>query len=158
MCIAALGPILSFAGSIVGAMGQIQAANAQAAQAEFQQKQSNLIAEDTLRRGAQEEEGSRRETAALKGRQEAVMAAGNIDLGSGSPLKILGDTAALGELDAQVIRSNAARDATVQKQQGQLYGMQAKSARQAGMIGAFGTILGGAGTLAEKWYKPVALA
>ena len=32
--------------------------------------------------------------------------------------------------------------------------MEAKSAKTAGMIGAFSTILGGVGTLADKWYKP----
>lgn len=158
MCIGfdpiSLGAIASALGTGIGVVGQVQASNAEADAAIYQQKQSAIMAEDALKRGVQEEEAQRRKTAALAGRQQAVLAASNVDIGSGSPLDILADTAVLGELDAQTIKGNAAREAAGYQQQGDLAGMRAKSAKSAGMVGAFGTALSGVGTLADKWYKP----
>lgn len=149
-----LGMIASLAGTGISAYGQIQQGNAEAAAAQYEQKQDAILAEDALKRGAQEEQGQRRKTAALEGRQRAVMAASNVDIGSGSPLNVLADTATLGELDAQVIKGNAQREAVGYQTSGNMAGMRANSAKQAGMIGAFSTALSGVGTLADKWYKP----
>ena len=149
----AIGSIASIAGTVVGVAGTMQQANAQAAAATFQQKQEKLLAEDALARGAQQEQAQRRKTAALMGRQRAIMAASNLDLGSGSPLAILGDTAALGELDAQVIRDNARRQEQYHNTNAQLAGMEATNAKRAGMWASFGTALGGATQLADRWYK-----
>lgn len=160
MCIqfAAMLPMLGTAASIGGTamsvMGQINASRAEAASNNFQAAQSKILAEDALKRGAADEQAQRRKTAALASRQEAVMAASNLDIGSGSPLSILGDTAMMGELDAQVVRGNAAREAQQHNTQGKMFTMSAKNAKSAGMVQAFGTALGGVGTLAEKWYQP----
>lgn len=157
MCIAALGglgPIISAIGTGVSAIGTIAGAQAQAAAATYRKKQEAMLSEDALKRGAQEEEAQRRKQAALAGRQKAILAASNVDLGSGSPLAILGDTAQLGELDAQTIKDNAKREANYHTGNSQLAGMEAKSASTAGVIGAFSTVLGGASSLADKWYKP----
>lgn len=156
MCFAApgIGAIFSALGSVVGAVGTIASAQAQAAAAKYQAKQQRMMAEDALKRGAVEEQGKRRQTAALEARQKAVMAGSNLDIGSGSPLAILGDTAQLGELDALTIRGNAQREATFGRNQAKLYDMEASSARTAGWIGAGTSILSGIGTVAEKWYKP----
>lgn len=113
-----------------------------------------MLAEDALKRGHQEEEAQRRKTAALMGRQRAMMAASNLDLGSGSPLAILGDTALLGELDAETIKGNAKRQATQLRNSATMSDFEGKNAKAAGYIGAFSTVLGGVGGLADKWYKP----
>lgn len=152
--IGALGSIVSLVGTGVAAYGQYQAGQAQAAAAKYTQKQQNMLAEDALRRGAAAEEAQRRKAAALASRQKAVMAAGNVDLGSGSPLDIIGDTAMLGELDAQTIKNNAQRESTYHRANADLAGLEASSAKSAGTIGAFGTVLSGIGGLADKWYKP----
>jgi hypothetical protein len=160
MCFAAagaagiIGSLVSLVGVGVSAYGQKQAADAQAAAATYKQKQENMLAEDALRRGAAAEEAHRRKAAALASRQKAVMAAGNVDLGSGSPLTIIGDTAMLGELDAQTIKSNASRESRFHTVNADLAGMEASSARSAGGIAAFSTVLSGIGGLADKWYKP----
>lgn len=163
MCIAALGgaagaigAIASIAGTVVSVMGQMQAAESQAKMSEYQAKQSRIVAEDALKRGVAEEQAQRRKTAALESRQRAVLAASNVDIGSGSPLQILSDTAMLGELDAQTIRNNSEREAAQHRAQAGLYDMQAGAARQAGMINAFGTALGGISSLADRWYRPMA--
>ena len=149
-----IGAIASLVGTGVSAIGQMQAGKAEAAAAEYEQKQNTILAEDALKRGEQEEEAQRRRTSALQSRQQAVLAASNVDLGSGSPLAILSDTAMLGELDAQVIKGNAERESASYRAGADMAGMRAKSARQAGAIGAFSTALGGIGTLADRWYKP----
>lgn len=149
-----IGAITSLIGTGFSVVGQMQAGKAEAAAAEYQQKQNTILAEDALKRGDQEEEAQRRRTSALQGRQQAVMAASNVDLGSGSPLAILSDTAMLGELDAQVIKGNAERESASYRAGADMAGMRAKSAKQAASIGAFSTALGGIGTLADRWYKP----
>jgi len=157
MCIGfdpiSLGAIASVIGTGVGVAGQIQQGKAEAAAAEYTQKQNVILAEDALERGSQEKDAQRRKTAALMGRQQAVLAASNVDIGSGSPLAIMADTATLGELDASIIQNNADREAAGFRANADMAGMRAKSARSAATIGAFGTAISGVGTLADKWYK-----
>jgi len=157
MCIGfdpvSLGAITSLIGTGVGVYGQVQQGRAEAQAAEYTQKQNVILSEDAMRRGEQEKEATRRKTAALEGRQRAVLAASNVDIGSGSPLAIMSDTATLGELDAQIIQGNAEREAAGYQANADMAGMRAKSAKSAASIGAFGTALSGIGTLADKWYK-----
>lgn len=124
MCVAALGgvagligSVASAAGTVVGVIGQMNASRAEAAASTYQANQSRIMAEDALKRGAAEEQAQRRKTAALEGRQRAVLAASNVDLTSGSPLAVLTDTAMLGELDAQTIKNNAEREASQHRAQ-----------------------------------------
>jgi len=133
-------------------MGQMAQANAQAKAAEYKAKQDRMLAEDSIKRGAQAEESHRQRTKALIGRQKAVQAAGNLDLSSGSPLTVMADTAMLGEFDAQKIRDNAQREKQHHNTQAELGFMEADNARSAGAWGAFSTILGGVGSVAQKWY------
>ncbi len=79
-------------------------------------------------------------------------------MGSGSALDILGDTAALGELDALTIRSNAERESYEQrvvasnlKANAGMKRMGADNAIIAGKIGARTSLLTGAGSVASKW-------
>ncbi len=163
MCVAGLpaiagvvSAVTSVAGTALSVIGQRNAAAAESAAATYQAKQSRILAEDALKRGAAEEQAVRRRTSALEGRQRAVMAASNLDLGSGSPLDILTDTAVLGELDAQTTRGNAQREATQLRSQANLFDMKASAATSAGNIGAIGTAIGGISSLADRWYKPLA--
>lgn len=148
-----IGTVATIAGTVTGMQAQRQAAQAETASAEYQAKQARIMAEDTLKRGAADEQAKRRQTAALEGRQRAVMAASNLDLSSGSPLAVLTDTAILGELDADTVKNNAQREATQQRAQAGIYDMKAKAADQAGKIGVISTALGGVSTLADKWYR-----
>lgn len=170
MCIAALPAIAmvaSLAGTAMSAVGQMQAGKAQSAAAKHEQLVANnnaiianRMADDARKRGDVEEEDHRRKTAALQARQVTVMAANNLDVTSGSPLDVLGDTATLGELDALTIRANARREALGHQAQamnfeaqGQAAGLKASAAKTAGTIGALGTIAGGIGTVAGQWYN-----
>lgn len=160
MCFAALATLpaisslVGLAGTAVSAVGQIQQGQAAQKAADFRAKNNQMLAEDALKRGAEEEEAQRRKNNALLGRQKAVMAAGNVDIGSGSPLNILGDTAMLGELDAMRIRENAKREEQALLADAQVAKMEGDSASNAATMGAFGTILGGTkDLLSSSWYK-----
>jgi hypothetical protein len=164
MCVAVPAGILaaaSLASTVVGVVGAgvSMAASAAASQAkirtlEYQQKQDQILAQDALKRGAAEAAAKRREVQALEGRQRAVMAAAGLDLGSGSPLTILADTAQFGELDVQTIKSNADREARHHTENARLAGMGMEDARTEGFFGVLSAGVQGASLVADKWYRP----
>lgn len=88
----------------------------QTAQARNAATVSEYNAQDAERRGAVEEERLRRKTSLLLGTLQARFAAQGSDL-LGSPLDLLGDTAAIGEQDALATRYQAAREAWNQRNQ-----------------------------------------
>jgi hypothetical protein len=164
---------LTIGSTLLGAVGQVVAAEGQARQMEAQAKAadynaqvvemnatlSDRRAKDALERGAKEEQRKRLEVQRILGSQQAAMAANGVDITFGSPLDTLTDTAMLGEIDALTIRTNANResydrrvDAVNQRAGATLDRMEAQSAREgagytrtAGYLGAFGTVLTGAG-------------
>lgn len=145
------------AGGLVGGVGQLYAASAEASAAQYSAKVNQQNAEfaerrarDALERGREEERRVREEGNQLKGQQVAGMAAAGIDLGFGSPLDILIDTMTGVELDAARVKRNADLEYDDYMRQGWSYkanaGMdkaRAKSAKASGLIGAAGTVLGG---------------
>lgn len=157
---------LTIGSTIMGAAGSIQQGNAAAAAADYNAKVSEMNAElserrakDALDRGANEEQKKRQEVQQILGRQQAAFAANGVDLSFGSPLDTITDTAVLGELDALTIRQNANReaydyrvDAVNQRSGATLQRMQGQSAKTAGYLDAFGTVLGG-GAKAFQTYK-----
>ena len=166
MCTPMIGMLFSLAGAASQAQGQRHAAKAKADEYEYQAKVDDnntkvalWKAQDAKARGQKEEAALRVKVAALKGRQRSALAASGVEVGSGSALDILGDTAALGELDALTIRSNSEREAYEHKVTASnltanagMKRMGAKNAIIAGKIGARTSLLSGAGSVASKWY------
>ena len=171
MCEPSTMAALSIASTVIGtgvsAFGQMQAGKAQAAQLNYQAAvgRNNAVlaqraADDARLRG---EEAARREaskTRQLAGRQRAVLAANGQLVDPGSALDITTDTMEIGKLDELTIRSNAEREALGYEAQGMnfqagsnLNSMGASNAQAAGVAGAFGTVLTGAGNVASKWYN-----
>lgn len=70
----------------------------------------DLKAADALKRGGIAEDIQRNKTAQTMGFQRAVMGSSGVQVDSGSFGKVLEQTAATGELDAQTIRSNSLRE------------------------------------------------
>lgn len=154
-----IGIALTLGATLLGAVGQVQAGQAQAAASEYNAKIGEMNAKladrrarDALERGKVEEQQKRREISQLQGRQKAAMAANGVDLTFGSPLDTIVDTAVLGELDALTVRRNAAREAYDYEVEGvnrragaRLDRMNAKSATTGSYLAAAGTVLGGAG-------------
>lgn len=92
------------------------------------------------------------------GRQVAALAGQGADL-TGSPTDILGDTAAAGEMDALTTRSNTAREAWGYRTKGVEFGNEIglANSRQGSsgpsLPGVGESLIGGAGSVADKWYR-----
>ena len=159
---------LTLAATAIGAVGQVQQAQATAASnkynAQVQEMNATLAdrrAKDAIERGADEEQKKRQQIAAIQGQQRAGMAANGVDLTFGSPLDTIVDTAVLGELDALTIRSNAYRESYDYQVQGvnaragaTMSNMTADAAQTAGWLNAAGTVLGGAGKAYGQYKTP----
>lgn len=157
---------LSAVATGMSAYGQVQAGKAAKANAEYQAgiARNNAIAakyqaDDIRKRGDEAADVHRQKVQQMLGRQRAVMSANGGDIGSGSNLDILGDTAASGELDALTIRNNAEREAWGVEVQGSNFSAQAgllqaqgAQAQAAGNWGAGTSLLAGAGSFASSWY------
>jgi hypothetical protein len=165
--IATLSLVAGVIGSGVSALGAIQQGQAQSQAAKYQAAVdrnntilANRAAADAVERGKEAEATQRRKNTVLLARQRAAVASSGIELGTGSPLDILGDTAQFGELDAQTIRSNAERERLGDEAKASnftasagLNDMKASSASTAGMLGGVSALAGGAQTVAANWYK-----
>lgn len=151
----------------VSAIGAAQQASATAAADRYQaqvalnnQKIAGQYAAQATADGENQVAAKQQQTAQMIGSERAAMAANGVELDNGSALRIQGDTAKLGEVDALTIRNNAARAAYGYELQGVSYGQQAaldesaaSNAVSAGSLNAFSSIVGGASSLADKWSK-----
>ena len=115
---AIVGMVASAASTGMSVLGAIQQGQAAQAQANYQAKvQENnataarMQAADAIERGKLEENNQRKQVARMLGAQRAGIAGSGFELGDETSQDILGDTAAMGELDARMIRTNAAREA-----------------------------------------------
>jgi hypothetical protein len=150
---------IALASALVGAAGSVQQGKAANASAKYNAKVADMNARiserrayDSIERGKTEEQAKRREVAQFKGRQEAAMSANGVDVGFGSPLDTLVDTATMGELDALTVRSNAAREAyghqveaSNKTADANLSRMNGKAAKTGSYFQAAGTLLSGVG-------------
>jgi hypothetical protein len=146
-------------GGAVGAIGSIMQGNAQSAsyayQAQIAQMNANIAMQnatvDTNVGGA---EGVQKglQIAQQIGQTKATQGASGLDLNSGSGAAVRASEAQLGRFDQGMVQFNAARRAYGSQIQGiqdtaqaNLDNAAASTAKTAGIIGAFSSILGGAG-------------
>lgn len=168
MCeIATLSAIAGIVGTGVSALGAVQQGKATSDAAKYQATVdrnnailANRAAADATERGKEAEAAQRRKTTATLARQRAAIASSGVELGIGSPLDVIGDTAQFGELDAQTTRDNAERERMASEAQASnfrssaaLNDNKAKSATTAGLLGGVSALASGAGTVASNWYK-----
>jgi len=155
-----IGTVMQYQGQKAQAQAQQQQYDYQAQVNENNKQIAEWQAQDATDRGAIKEKQHRIKISQLKGRQRSVIAASGVEVDSGSALDILGDTAELGELDALTIRSNAEREAydykvaaMNQSAQAGINRISGQNAASAGRYGAMTSLLSGAGSVADKWYK-----
>lgn len=162
-----LSTIASGAGAVMGAVGALDSAEANASASMYQAgvaRNNQTIADQNaayaLQAGRVAEQNQRQRTKQTVGMQRAQMAANGIDIGSGSAANLQADTAAVGELDALTVRNNALRQAINYRQQGADFGAnagflddRAGYARDAGTLGAINSIVGGAASVSDKWLR-----
>ncbi|AOS80265.1 hypothetical protein Q5W_15450 [Hydrogenophaga sp. PBC] len=156
---------LAIAGLAISGYGAYQGAQSQKAQATYNAqvadnnaKTSEYAAQDAIRRGDEEAAAIRRNADMLKGSQRASMAARGLDLAEGTAAELQDQTDFFSFADQATARNNAQREAWAIRNQGANYrseaGMQRATARGINPTLAAGTsLLGGAGQVADRWYK-----
>jgi hypothetical protein len=132
----------------------------QAALYENQRIVAERQAQDTLRQGEIEERRLGDKLSAIKGRQRSVLAAQGTTLDEGSPLDLIGDTAAQGAFDTLMLRNDFARKAYAQQLQADDLSAKADYTRYLGSQAYWGaqgqaaqTALGGVSKAASMWPK-----
>lgn len=151
----------------MSAYGMYAQGQAQEEEASYQKKimdrnaqVAEMNAQDAERRGKIEEKQLRLKTAATIGQARSDLSGSGVIVDSGSPLDVQSDVAGWGEYDVQTQRWNTAKEvwgirnqAANYSAQGQLYALKGSNAASAGAWGAGSSLLSGAGTVADKWYK-----
>lgn len=157
--VAAARTASNFSAERSAAKGAQAAGDAQASLLETNATLADNQATDALQRGHEASSNVFRQTRLLGGAQRSAFAAQGVDLGAGGSVNdvIEGDQA-LGALDRLTIENNAAREAWGFRTQAASSRSQAGYARAAGSNAAqgyrrqsAGTLLGGAGELADIW-------
>ena len=110
-----------------------EAANSQADLQDWNASIARLQAMDARERGKEAEERFRQGVKMTIGAQRAGFAAQNVDVGFGSAVDVVADSAYLGELDALQIRTNAAREAWGFEVAAEDYTKRAKITRKEGV-------------------------
>lgn len=143
-------PALALIGTGVNYLGTRKAGKDAQRQGEAEAALREQQADDVIQQGTIEQAVYRRQLAKLMGRQRNEIGARNVEL-SGSALRLLEDSAQIGEEDVTTIRNNAAREAW-----GLRYG--AGQARESGNAlrknanaNAFGSLLTGAANAYGIW-------
>lgn len=163
--------VISLAGSalsgVMGFMGAQQSAAAQAASANYQAavaRNNQIIAAQnaqqaaaTGRARAQQQDLANRQQ---QGQILAAEGASGVDIGSDTYRNVRSSAAQVGRLSTQNIMQQAQQQAygynvqaVSEGAQAQLDTMQAQYAKQAGTIGGFSSLIGGATSFADKWSR-----
>jgi hypothetical protein len=154
---AALGAPAALAlGSMAGASVMSAAATYQQGQVQKQIAQNNAVmseyaAQDAQRRGEEDAMAIQRRASQLSGTQRAVMAGRGLDLETGTAADILDQTDFFAQQDVNTARYNAARDAWSYRARGQQGLYEGRAAARNASMQAAGTLLGTAGSVADKW-------
>lgn len=164
--IAAIASVaLSAVGAVAGAAGAAQQGAASADAARYQAQVANnnaLIAEQNAQRasrvGAEKATREGLKSRAMVGAAIAGSAAAGLDVNSGSPIDVIQTNREIGRLDQEQEVTNAAVTAYGYRAQGTNFKAEsgldeakASQAEIAGDIGAFGSLLGNAGSIAGKY-------
>jgi hypothetical protein len=153
----AIGGVAASVGAYNKAKAERTAYEMQAQVAENNKQFALWQAEDALVRGEKATVASQLRTRQLKGKQIASMAGRGIDLGEGSALNILTDTDLMGEIDANTVKDNAAKEAYGHRTSAANFGANAdllrfRASNTSPSGAAFGTLLTSAGSVASSWY------
>jgi hypothetical protein len=154
----ALGGGIQALGQFLGGISAKNQAAFQAAVLRNNKLLADQAAEQALDKGRVQAQAKQVETAGVIGAQAATFAGRGIVVNQDSVLEMALDASRIGKLDEIQIINNAKLEAQALKLQGANFAMQAKAAKAAGrdallagILGAGGTLIGTAGTVASKW-------
>lgn len=141
----------SLLGTGVSAMSAMNQASANQQIAQNNAKVAEYQAQDIERRGQEDAMAVQRRAAALKSSQRVNLAAKGLDLGYGTAADLQDQTDFFAASDVATARTNAAKDAWGKRAMGANY--RAEASAQNPLMASAGTLLGGAGQVADKWYR-----
>lgn len=113
---------------------------------------AEYAAQDAQRRGEEEATAIQRKGAALKSAQRVNLASKGLDIGYGTAGDLQDQVDFFTQSDVATARTNARREAWNFRAQGQQSLALGKADSLNAMYGAAGSLLGGAGQVADKWY------
>ena len=146
----AIGTMTALAGTAMSAVGQIQQGKEQQKWSEYNAAVAERDAKAAKAAAGHEASQKRKETERLLGRQRALYGKSGVTM-EGSPLELMSETAAEGELDALMIERTGAVGAQRYGEEATLSRMKGASASRAGYWGAGTTLLTGAGQAASSY-------
>jgi hypothetical protein len=144
------GLVLSAAGAAYSVDAGNKAAEAQEDQSKENAKAAEASGRNVTLSAQVEEDRRRQQTRQMLASQRTTFAANGVDMSTGTPLEILGDTAAIGEQDALTIRANAARQAWGYSVEANNSLNQGRMAVVGAKNNAIGTYLTTAGSMAQQ--------
>ena len=115
-------------------------------------RMADFAAQDAQRRGEEEAAAVQRRGAALKSAQRVSLAAKGLDLSYGTAADLQDQTDFFTQSDVATTRDNARREAWNLRARGQGMLQQGRADALNSMYGAGGSLLAGAGQVADKWY------
>lgn len=139
----AFAPILAGVGSVFSAIGAMQQGKAASAAANYNASISERNAQIETMQASEDAERSRRASRRRIGAMRAAYGASGVTM-EGSPLDVLEDSFAEGELDALTIQYQGRMAAENHRGEAVLSRMQGKAAKKAGFIRAGTSLLTGA--------------
>ena len=149
-----IASIVSLAGTGISALGQMQQGKAASAAAKYNATMATQNANLAGQVGEQNVANEQMKTRAQAGAIMANEAAKGVDVNSGSAVGVHSSAAALGELNALTIRSQAAQQAYGYQSQAAIDKSTAANDTTAGDINAAGTAFKGLGEVGMQYFNP----
>lgn len=140
---------LTAAGTGVSVMGAVNQSRAAQETANRNAQIAEQQAADAMRRGEKEATDVQRRAAAFKSSQRVGLAAKGLDLSYGTAADLQDQTDFFGASDVATTRTNARKEAWARSSQSSNFQAEALSQRP-WLVGG-GTLLAGAGQVADKW-------
>lgn len=137
---------LAVAGALASTYANYRQVRFQQAMAERQSTMAGQAAGDAQLRGDIAAQQAVRQGSTVIGSQKAAAGASGVDITSGSPAQMIGDTAGKSALDVATVKSNAAREAWGYEVEQGNYQLQAQQASSAGGWALLGGGLSAAGS------------
>jgi hypothetical protein len=146
--------IASLAGTAISAYGTYRGGQEQKRAYEYNARVAQAESVVARQKAEREEEISRLKVRRLMGTQRAMFAAAGVDIGSGTPLSIMVDTAVEGEKEAQYIKWGGATEEARFLNEAKLQKMYGGIVGRTGRTKALSQFATGLGKIGMQSYKP----
>ena len=151
MCLATASLVAGLAGGAVSGAGALYGGFSHAAQASYMAEVAKRNADYAMQAGQAEAQAVSLKNASRLGKITTQQAAGNVDVNTGSAVKVRASQREVGQLDTETVLNNAALKAWGYRTQAALEENVAQEAPIAGGLEATGDMLSAASSVGTKW-------